>query len=147
MNFLSAFQMSNYIQKEMEQLQTRLAPLTKKVSRYMFWSLPLIAVSAFNLIFLLFNEPLNRETLPVILMYAVIGALGMALSKETKIKRKEVQKVGADYAIERIQSSEIVSPYRKEEYIQQIKAQPLAAMAYFIQFLNEEENRMKREEM
>ena len=144
---LLSLQMSAYIQKEVEQLQEKLSPFTKKVSRYMFWSLPLIAVSVFNLGFMLFTDPVTREALPMLGIYALIGAIGMALSRETKLKRKEMQKVGAEYAIERIQKSEVVSSYRKEEYIERIKAQPLAMMAQFIQFLSEEENRMKRADM
>lgn len=100
---LLSLQMSAYIQKEVEQLQEKLSPFTKKVSRYMFWSLPLIAVSVFNLGFMLFTDPVTREALPMLGIYALIGAIGMALSRETKLKRKEIRKVGAEYAIERIQ--------------------------------------------
>ena len=134
----------NHIKRELEKLQEAVAPLLKKVSKYTLWTFPLIGVSIFNLFFLIFFTPINEQTIPTIFIFAILGAVGMALLKEVKIQRQEIQKLSEKYIIERMKSSEIATDHHKREYLNLIKNQPIAkTMNHFIQFLMEEENRKK----
>jgi nucleoid-associated protein YejK len=142
--FMTNNNLPNFIKREIEQLHKIVTPLMKKVSKYSLWTFPLITISLFNLFFLLFITPQNEYTMLSIAIYALIGALGMALSKEAKIHQREVHKVGSDYMVERINKSEIVSENRKKEYIALIKEQPLRKLTHFIEFLSEEDNKAKR---
>lgn len=102
------FPMTNippFIQRELEQLNEKIAPLLKKASKYGFWSIPLILISIFNLVTVLFLIPDKQKMILAIILYAIIGALGMALWKEAKLQRKEIQKVSADYVINRIEKA------------------------------------------
>ena len=75
-----------------------------------------------------------------IILYAVLGALGMALSKEAKHQRKEIQKISTDYVISRIEKSDMASPSLKRKYTEMVKESPVLAINYFVKFL-EAENR------
>lgn len=134
----------SFVKNEVEQLQKRLLPLTKKVSKYMFWTMPLITISIFNLFVLLFIAPKSEHFITSIIIYAAAGAFGMALLKESKIQRKEIQRQSVSYIIERIKKSERASDHSKETYISLIQKQPLIAMNHFINFLMEEENPANR---
>jgi hypothetical protein len=139
MNLITS-DMPRYIQREMERLQEEIAPLLKKMSRYTIWSLPLVFVSIFNLIFILVNQPIEREAYVVIIFYAIIGAIGLALSKESKLQRKAIHEQITTFMIERIRKSEI-SENRKKNFIDLINEQPInAKVNHYINFLTEEQN-------
>lgn len=135
-------EMPVFVKREVEKLEEVLAPLMKKVSKYAFWSLPLITLSIVNLFFLLFIVDEYQSTFTLI-FYAIIGAFGLALSKEAKLQRKELHKKSADYIIKRIKKSNIVTEDIKNKYVKRVQAQPIRSINYFIQFL-EEENRINR---
>jgi hypothetical protein len=135
-------EMPTYITKEIEQMQKKISPLMKKVSKYAFWTMPFIWISLFNLGYVLFFGQITRESLPIILIYAVLGAIGFSLNKEMKIHQKEIHKQSSIYIIERISNSEVATEYHKREYINRIKEQPSSrAIHHFIQFLMEENQR------
>ncbi|MGM0901152.1 MAG: YwnF family protein [Bacillota bacterium] len=136
--------MPNHVKKEIEKLQEVLNPFMKKVAKYSMWTLPLVVFSFFNLLNLIYFGALNRDNLPMILFFAFTGAIGMALYKEVRIQRKEIQKISAKYIIERIKKSEIATESHKNQYIALVKEQPIGKMMnHFIMFLNEEENRRR----
>jgi nucleoid-associated protein YejK len=136
--------MPNHVKKEVERLQEILNPIMKKVAKYTMWTLPLVVFSLFNLLSLLFFGALNRDNLPMILFFALTGAVGMALYKEVRIQRNEIKKISAKYIIERIRTSEVATESHKNQYIALVKNQPLGKMInHFIMFLNEEENRRR----
>ncbi|WP_079526204.1 DUF5392 family protein [Halobacillus hunanensis] len=135
--------MPGFINKEMEQLQKTVAPFMKKMSKYTLFSLPFIAVSLINLVYLLFVVPGHTSSLFTIGFYALLGAIGLALSKEARFQKKEMAKRSRDYIIERIHKSDVMSDQSKMEYVSLINGQPFHTMNYFIKFL-EEENRESR---
>jgi hypothetical protein len=136
--------MPSFVRREVEQLQQEISPLAKKVSKYMLWTLPLITISIFNLFVLIFVVPSDEQLVSSLIIYSVLGALGMALMKETKIQKKEIEQLCIGYIIERITKSKAISEYSKKEFITLIKKQPLAAINHFVNFLIEED-RTKRE--
>lgn len=115
-----------------------------KTSKYMFWSFPLITISLFNLGFLLFFIPFTNESIPSLVIYAILGAIGFALAKEAKFKKKEIEEISSNYIIERIKKSDVVTEGRQQDYISRLKEQPRLAMHYFIEFLNEEKQKEQR---
>ncbi|WP_377558942.1 DUF5392 family protein [Ornithinibacillus salinisoli] len=135
--------MPAFVKKEIEKLNDFLSPFVKKVSKYAFWSLPLITFSIVNLFFLLFLIPSEDRMLVALIFYAILGAFGMALSKEAKLQRKEIQKISSDYIIERMKKSDLVSDRFREDYIKRVINQPVRAMDHFVKFL-EEEDRLNR---
>lgn len=141
MNFFTK-EMPTYITREIEQMQEKNSPLIKKVSKYAFWTMPLIWISLFNLGYGLLFEQITQESFPTILLYAIVGAIGFSLYKEMKIHQKEIHKQSSIYIIERISKSEVATEYHKREYINLIKEQPSSrAINHFIQFLMEENQR------
>jgi len=132
-----------FIKRELDQLNEILAPLLKKATKYGFWSLPLLLISVFNLFSILFFLPDKQNSVPVVILYSILGAFGMALSKEAKYKRKEIQEISAEYIIGRIKKSDIASAGLKREYIDLVKQHPVFAINYFVKFL-EAENRQNR---
>lgn len=134
----------NHIKKEIEQLQEILNPIMKKVAKYTMWTLPLVVFSIFNLISLTYFGGLNQENLGMIVFFASVGAIGLALYKEVRIQRKEIKKMSATYIIERIKKSDVATDSNKKKYIDLVKDQPIGKMFnHFIMFLNEEENRRR----
>ncbi len=129
-----------FIKRELEKLNETIAPLAKKASKYALWSLPLISVSVVNLIFLLFFMPESSNVVSLV-VFAVLGAVGFALSKEAKYHKKEIHKQSRDYMIKRITSSDAAPEHSKDKYVALVKGQPVQAMQHFVKFL-EEENRM-----
>lgn len=132
--------MPSFVKKEVDKLNETISPFIKKVSKYSFWAFPLIAISLINLFLSLFVMPETSTTVSLIL-FAVMGAIGFALSKEAKYQRKEILKVSEAFIIKRIKKSTAVEDMIKDRYIQQVKQQPLFAINHFIRFL-EEENRV-----
>ena len=139
---LSIRQVPAYIQKEMEIITKHVKPLVKKSSTYAILSIPLILFSLTNLFILLINNGFNREMWLTLLVFAVLAAIGMALSKESKSLQKEIQQKSNHYIIERIKKSIIVPEFKKKEFVNLIKKQPVLGFNTFIKFL-EEEKRLK----
>jgi hypothetical protein len=133
-------EMPSFVKKEIDKLNDTIYPVMKKVSKYSFWAFPLITFSLINLFFMLVVMPETRTTIAVIL-YAVMGAFGFALSKEAKHQRKEILKASEAFIVKRIKKSDVVADAVKDRYIQHVKQQPTFAMNHFIKFL-EEENRL-----
>lgn len=136
--------MSTSVRNEIEKLQEIIFPLMKKTSRYVIWSFPLLGIALVNLVWLVLFAPSSTGTMIMSGVYALMGAIGMALFKESKINKKKMRKIGNEYMIERIEKSVYVSEGRKKEYIKFIQKQPIKATSSFIQFLNEEETLMER---
>ncbi|WP_047985689.1 DUF5392 family protein [Ornithinibacillus californiensis] len=132
--------MPSFIKKEVEKLNETISPFIKKVSKYSFWSFPLTIFSLINLFFMLVVMPETRTAVALVL-YAIMGAFGLALSKEAKHQRKEILKVSEEFIVKRISRSNVVDETQKERYIREVKQQPAFAMNHFIKFL-EEENRL-----
>ncbi len=130
--------MPNFIKREIDLLQEILSPSIKKASRYVFWSFPLISISLFHLFLLLFFPGTNETSVPTLVFYAIIGALGMALSKEGKRYQAHIKKISVEYIVNRINKSEQVLHSVKEHYIHLVKEQPLKSMNYFVEFLEKE---------
>lgn len=130
--------MPNFVKRELEQLEEIVSPIMKKASRYIFWSTPLIILSLINLMTLFFTVQDEKTTPAAILIYAIIGALGFALSKEGKHQQLEIQKLSLQYMKERISKSQWASDPIKTRYQALINENPRKAVPYFIQFLKEE---------
>lgn len=133
------FNISASAKKELETLQQTLYPFTKKISRYTLFALPLLAYSIISLIFSLFLLPDEETSITMLVVYAALGAIGVALYKEARAKRKEVQKLSVDYITDRIKRSQSVSEDLKNDYVKRVKEQPVRALYYFIEFLEKEE--------
>ncbi|RFB18872.1 hypothetical protein DZB84_01035 [Bacillus sp. HNG] len=144
MNIITTKNLPVFITKELEELHKKIAPIMMKTSKYMFWSFPMIMISLINLVFLLFFMPFTNEAIPSLLIYAIIGAIGFALAKEAKLKKKEIEAISSKYIIERIKKSDVVTAGRQQDYITRLKNQPKLALHYFIEFLDEENKREKR---
>lgn len=132
-------EMSRFVQREVEQVQKVTLPLMKKAGRFFLFSVPLLGISIANLVALLFFIPGGRAASFLLLLYAAVGAFGMALLKEARLHNREVQQAAVDYMIRRIEQSSVIAEGRKNEYIHSIMARPVGAMAQFIRFLAEEE--------
>lgn len=132
-------------EKEIEQIQKIIGPLMKKTSRYSFSSIMLISFSAINLVPLLFTASWSEATMILIGVLSVLGAVGLALIKEVKHNKAEIQKLGNDYIRKRIEKSTAVAEDRKHRYLNKIKHQPKMGMVIFLDFLNEEEAKLNRE--
>ncbi|KON88257.1 hypothetical protein AF332_16580 [Sporosarcina globispora] len=130
--------MPNFIKRELEQLEETVSPITKKAARYLFWSTPLIILSLINLMTLFFTVQDEKTSPLTILIYAIIGSLGFALSKEGKHQQLEIQKLSSHYIKERINKSQWATDHLKSRYQSLINENPRKAVPYFIQFLKEE---------
>ncbi|OUM91915.1 MAG: hypothetical protein BAA03_04510 [Caldibacillus debilis] len=145
-NFL-ANSFPEYIRKELEQIQKLIFPLARKTSKYMFWTFPLIGISFLNIIYLLFFVPDGGRDYGLLFVYSVLGALGLALWKETRLNKKEIEKIGMQYMVERITKSRSVSEEVKTRYIRRIKEKPALAMENFVRFLQEEDRIERRKKL
>src|SRR5699024_12386421 len=94
--FFFSMQIPGFVKKEIEKLEEVITPFMKKANRLSFWSFPLIAISLFQLLFLLFITPESAHMLTLGL-YAAIGAAGFALAKEAKIQRKDRVNQSTEY--------------------------------------------------
>ncbi|OCA90706.1 hypothetical protein A8F94_02180 [Bacillus sp. FJAT-27225] len=128
----------NFVKREIEKIDELVSPFLKKASQYALFSFPLIIFSIMNLSLLLFFSPQQQDASIPIIIYAVMGAIGLALSKEAKIQRMEIQTIRSNYMIERIKKSEAAPEPLKKHYISLIKDQPIMAMQHFITFLKKE---------
>jgi hypothetical protein len=130
---------SESIKKEIENIQKLIFPLAKKTSKYMLWTFPLIGIAVINLVFLLFFSTKENDVYMMMIIYAIIGSVGFALLKETKINKKEIQNIGVKYIKERINKSGVLTDERKNKYIHLVNESPVMAMEHFVKFLQEEE--------
>ncbi|WP_138416186.1 DUF5392 family protein [Aquibacillus sediminis] len=134
--------MQPFVIREMQKLEETVEPLTKKAARFSFWSLPLIIFAIFNLFFLFFVIPDGQ--MMAMIFYGLIGAIGLAFSKEAKHYQKQILKRSADYMVKRIEQSDVVSASMKEAYIKRIRSHiNFQSIHHFIEFL-EEENRLQQ---
>ena len=99
-------QMPSYVEREMKIITDHVKPLLKKSSRYTFIAIPMSMVSFMNLFFLIVYNGVNKEVMGSLILFAVFAAIGMALYKESKFLRKEIQQKSNQYIIERIKKSE-----------------------------------------
>ncbi len=134
-------QMPSYVEREMKIITDHVKPLLKKSSRYTFIAIPMSMVSFMNLFFLIVYNGVNKEVMGSLILFAVFAAIGMALYKESKFLRKEIQQKSNQYIIERIKKSEAVLDYQKREFITLINEQPVLGFHTFINFLEEENKR------
>ncbi|WP_180994095.1 DUF5392 family protein [Bacillus sp. Marseille-P3661] len=130
--------MPSFVMRELEKLEQMVSPFLKKASRYAIWSILLISISVVNLFILLFVSPTLEGMRLSIFMYALIGAVGMAFSKEAKFKQKEVINLSTNFIIERMRRSDLVTETTKMRYISLVKDQPLLAIQHLVKFLEEE---------
>ncbi len=144
MNTFMSTDVPKFVEKELEQIKERVAPLMKKSSVCMFFSMFLLMISITNLYFILFHTILDVHSFIIILLFSLCGAFGLALYKESKMFHKEIQRVGNQHIIERINNSLYLTDSRKKEYIGWVNEQPFIATNTFIEFLNEEDNKRKR---
>ncbi|MCD8510436.1 MAG: YwnF family protein [Bacillus sp. (in: Bacteria)] len=117
------------------------APIVRKYSIYSFASASLILFSVINLYFLFFHTNWAQE-ITMLIVYGVVGALGLALFKESSFQSKRVFKLGYHYMVNRMRESTHLYDYRKERYLQLINKNPMEAINIFREFLMEEQ-RMK----
>ncbi len=143
MNPFSFQNVPNYIRKELEEIQHRVKPLLKKSAGFSFVSIPLVGFSLVNILFLLFIQEAQAIATPFLILFAVSGAVGMALFKESRIQNKEIHVKGIQYMSERINSSTFVSDDNKDLYIRQIQSEPALALKTFCEFLSQEERMRK----
>ncbi|MCA1024737.1 MULTISPECIES: DUF5392 family protein [Cytobacillus] len=141
MNMNPFTDMPVFVKKEIELLNERLAPTMRVASRYSLFSFPLVVFSIMNIIIVLFTMPMDENTWITLLIYSILGAVGMALSKESKIRRKAIEKISVDYMIQRINESKIATEQMKKRYIIIINEKPVMALAQFMEFLREEQRR------
>ncbi|WP_077617998.1 DUF5392 family protein [Bacillus sinesaloumensis] len=144
MNIFTTKNLPLFITKELEQLHKTIGPIMVKTSKYLFWSFPLITISLFNLGFLLFFMPFTSESIPSLVIYSIVGAIGFALAKEARFKKKEIESISSTYIIDRITKSDVVTEGRQQDYITRLKSQPKLALHFFIEFLNEEKQKEQR---
>ncbi|TFJ91391.1 DUF5392 family protein [Lentibacillus salicampi] len=143
MNQFMSKGMPSFIERELEIIDELVKPKLKKSSKYMFVAIPLLSISIINLFFMLIITGYNQDMLIALGIYALLGAIGAALYKESKHVHKEIQQIGMDHIIKRIKDSEHVNDYMKDQYITNVKAKPKFSMQTFFNFLSEENRRKK----
>ncbi|MRX72223.1 hypothetical protein GJU40_08670 [Bacillus lacus] len=136
----------SFVQKEIEHMEELVSPVSKKASKYVFWSFLLMPLSFFNLFVILFINPSSSRSIPLMaVFYAVLGAAGLALYREARFHHKEILKKAHGYILERINNSRVASESQKKEFTFLIQKQPIRALDFFIQFLEQENKKHKRD--
>ena len=141
MNKLIFKQMPSYVEREMEIIKDHVKPLLKKTSTYSLIAIPISMMSLINLFFLLVYNGVNKEVMGSLIVFSIIGAVGIALFKESKFLRKEIQQKTNKYITDRITKSEYVLDYQKKEFIKLINERPILGFNRFVNFLEEENKR------
>ncbi|GAA0440065.1 hypothetical protein GCM10008983_16280 [Lentibacillus halophilus] len=141
MNQFMSKGMPAFIERELEIIDELVKPKLKKSSKYMVVSIPLLSISIINLFFMLVINGYTQDMLITIGVYALLGAIGAALYKESRHVNKEIRQIGMNHIIERIQQSDHVNDYTKDQYIANVKAKPKFSMQTFFNFLSEEHKR------
>ncbi|WP_163538030.1 DUF5392 family protein [Gracilibacillus sp. YIM 98692] len=132
-----------FIKMELETLFQKLSPLIKKNTQYIIFALPLLFISVFNLIFFLFFGGFSNGVMAILLVYALMASVGLALYKESKHIKKQIRSLEIEHMVKRIQKSEVVNRYQKDNYITVIKNNPRLSLHTFMSFLAEENERQK----
>ena len=135
-----------FMKGELEKLFHKINSLIKKNAKYMMFAVPLLFISVFNLIFFLFFGGFSNGMVAVVVVYALMAAVGMALYKESKHIKKKIQQLEMEHIVTRIEKSDILNEHKKKDYISLIKAQPKMGLQTFINFLTEENDRRKMTE-
>jgi uncharacterized membrane protein YqjE len=141
------FNMTNvprFMTRELEKMKEYLTPLLKKNVKLSFTSRILIAISVMNFIFIFVSGQWNNTSTVTLIIYAVLGAVGFALSKESKFINKEIIKKTEEYVVNRISKSRFLSDVKKTRFQKAVKEQPINAMNVFVEFMNEEEQAKKQ---
>lgn len=141
MNNFIVKQLPSYIEREMEIITDRVKPLLKKSTMYSFLAIPISMVSLINIFFLLVYKGVNQEVMGSLIVFSLLGAIGIALFKESKFLQKEIQQMSNQYIMDRISKSEYVLDYQKNEFITLIKEKPILGFSTFVHFLEEENKR------
>ncbi|WP_164669812.1 DUF5392 family protein [Virgibacillus doumboii] len=144
MNNFMMKDMPAFIEREIEIVTEKLKPQLKKSSRYTLFAMPLITVAFVNLFFSLIQGGWYLNNMPILAIYALMAAVGIALYKESKHVKKEMQQIGMEHFIKRINKSEHMNDYQKKEYISTIKSRPKFGFHTFLNFLTEEDQRKRR---
>lgn len=131
----------NYMQNELKKIQLKLNPLLKKNMKYGFFSTVMIGFSVINLFFLLFKNDSYPISKIALCIYALIGAIGVALLKENKYNQRKIVEMSQKYVLERMKKSNYLTEARKNNYYQKVNEQPFLAMNVLIEFLTEEEQK------
>lgn len=143
MNQFMSKGMPSFIERELEIIDELVKPKLKKSSKYMFIAIPLLSISIINLFFMLIITGYSQDMMIALGIYALLGAIGAALYKESRHVNKEIRQIGMDHMIKRIKNSEHVNDYTKDKYINHIKAKPKFGLQTFFNFLSEEQQRRK----
>ncbi|MRG85877.1 DUF5392 family protein [Salinibacillus xinjiangensis] len=144
MNPMMFKHMPGFVKKELEAISEVLHPYLKKHSKYLVFALPLLTFSVFNLFFYLITGNLYLDMIPTLAIYALMASIGLALYKESRYVKKEIENIGMEHMINRIKNSEHMNDYSKESYINTIKEQPKLGFQPFIDFLTEEHQRKQQ---
>ncbi|MDQ0159385.1 DUF5392 family protein [Alkalibacillus salilacus] len=139
MKLLTPKKASPYVKQGFSEMESYLSPILKKSIIYSMIAFPLITISVFNLIYLLTTTSINQDTAIIIGVLAVLGAVGMALFKESMHHNRSLQQQSLNYIYKRIQQSETVPAQAIERYIRDLKANPGRAYQTFQAFLQHEE--------
>ncbi|GEN46284.1 DUF5392 family protein [Alkalibacillus haloalkaliphilus] len=143
MNLFTPKDASSYVKEEFDEMQSKISPFMKRSLIYSFIAFPLMAVSIFNLFFVLTSMPYSSEVLLAIGVLALIGAFGMALFRESLHHNKSLHQTSINYIRERIAKSEIVPEQAVKRYLKTIDYNPNQLFHTFHEFLKHEE-RLKR---
>lgn len=134
-----------YIKREFEKLNTRLIPLMKKTIFLGAFSVPLITFSFIGLYFIFVMTSFSGDMAVGIVLFALAGALGLALFRESLHKGKEMRKTSLVYMKERVANSDRLPEETKLQYVKQLQMNPQKSYETFVRFLQHEENIRKRE--
>ncbi|MCK0472878.1 DUF5392 family protein [Halalkalibacter sp. APA_J-10(15)] len=146
MSFKANQKQSPYIAKELAKIQSKLKPFMKKSTIYTFISIPLITFSMMNLGIILFQIGISQEMMLIVVIAALSGAFGLALFKESMHVNKQMFQTSVDYMTDRITKSTRIPDQSREQYLDQIQAEPTKAVNTFCLFLEQEERIKKVEE-
>ncbi|GAB4073848.1 hypothetical protein GCM10028778_13510 [Barrientosiimonas marina] len=135
--------MPQFIEKELEAIDELVKPQLNKSTKYMMIAIPFLIISIINLFIMLVITGYQSDMLLSLGIYALLGAIGAALFKESRHVNKEIRQIGMDHIIQRIKSSELVNDYMKDQYINEIKAKPRSSLQTFFNFLSDEHQRQK----
>lgn len=134
-----------YIKREFEKLNMRLVPLMRKTIFLGAFSVPLITFSFIGLYFLFVMTSFSSDMAIGIGVFALAGAFGMALFRESLHKGKEMRHTSLVYMKERVANSERLPEETKLRYVKQLQMYPAKSYETFVRFLQHEEHIRQRE--
>ncbi|UTR14758.1 YwnF family protein [Salipaludibacillus sp. LMS25] len=136
---------SQYVKTEFEKIQAALAPYIKKSSMYTLISVPILTFSLINLFALSVNRGISDETMPLIIVFGVAGAFGLALFKESMYQSKEIYIKSFNYITNRIKKNDELPDAIKDRYLRRLQTEPANTMMIYYEFLQQEERLKKME--